>query len=59
MVILSKSDWDHINKRVVEMIIVNSNCCNEEEFNILDFSDCQHLRELSIGNDCFENVKVV
>ena len=59
VVISSKSDWDHINKRVVEMIIVNSNCCNEEAFNILDFSDCQHLRELSIGNDCFENVKVV
>lgn len=59
VMITSKSDWDHVDRKTVEMIVVNNKCCNEEDFNILDLSDFQRLKELIIGYECFENVKVV
>ena len=59
VMITSKSDWDHVDRKTVEMIVVDNNCCNEENFSILDLSDFQHLKELVIGYECFENVKVV
>ena len=44
VMITSKSDWDHVDRKTVEMIVVNNKCCNEEDFNILDLSDFHALR---------------
>ena len=58
-VISCKRDWDCIDKRVVESIEVSDGCCNEEGLTELDLSGFVNLRELKVGNECFEYVKKV
>ena len=40
----------------VEELIVSDECCNGEEWRVLDLSLMPNLRELRIGNECFKNV---
>ena len=40
-------------------IVVASNCCNERELSVLDLSRFVNLRELKVGDECFENVNEV
>ena len=58
-VISCKRDWDCVGKRVVESIEVSNGCCNEEGLMELDLSGFVNLRELKVGNECFEYVKKV
>ena len=58
-VISCKRDWDCVDKRVVESIEVSDKCCNEEGLRELDLSGFVNLKELKVGNKCFENVKEV
>ena len=57
-VISCKRDWDCVDKRV-GMIEVSDGCCNEEGLTELDLRGFVNLRELKVGNECFENVKEV
>ena len=57
-VISCKRDWDCVGKRV-GVIEVSNGCCNEEGLTELDLSGFVNLRELKVGNECFENVKEV
>ena len=57
-VISCKRDWDCVDKRV-GVIEVSDGCCNEEGLMELDLSGFVNLRELKVGNECFENVKEV
>ena len=41
------------------MIVVASNCCNDSELSVLDLSRFVNLRELRVGDECFENVNEV
>ena len=41
------------------VIVVASNCCNERELSVLDLSRFVNLRELKVGDECFENVNEV
>ena len=62
---------EHLNKRVVlneenqllhnhvEELIVENNSCNGLEWKGVDFSILVELRELRVGNECFENVEEV
>ena len=43
----------------VGVIVIASNCCNDSELNMLDMSRFVNLRELKVGDECFENVKEV
>ena len=43
----------------VGVIVIASNCCNDTELNVLDLSRFVNLRELKVGDDCFENVNEV
>ena len=43
----------------VGVIVIASNCCNDSELNMLDMSRFVNLRELIVGDECFENVKEV
>ena len=43
----------------VGVIVIASNCCNDSELNMLDMSRFVNLRELKVGDDCFENVNEV
>ena len=58
VVISCKRDWDCVDKRV-GVIEVSNGCCNEEGLRELDLSGFANLRELKVGNECFENVKEV
>ena len=40
----------------VGVIVIASNCCNDSELNMLDMSRFVNLRELIVGDECFENV---
>ena len=57
-VISCKRDWDCIDKRV-GVIEVSNGCCNEEGLKELDLRGFVNLRELKVGNECFEYVKEV
>ena len=43
----------------VEELHVSDGCCNDERLRIFDLSVLVHLRELKVGNECFENVDEV
>ena len=43
----------------VGVIIIASNCCNDSELSVLNLSRFVNLRELKVGDECFENVKEV
>ena len=57
-VIHGKSDWDCVNKHV-GVIEVSDKCCNEEGLKELDLSGFVNLRELKVGDECFEYVNEV
>ena len=57
-VISCKRDWDCVDKRV-GVIEVSDGCCNEEGLKELDLSGFVNLRELKVGNECFEKVDEV
>ena len=57
-VISCKRDWDCVDKRV-GVIEVSNGCCNEEGLKELDLRGFVNLRELKVGNECFEYVKEV
>ena len=59
VVVSCKRDWDCVDKRIVESIEVSDKCCNEEGLKELDLSGFVNLRELKVGNECFDNVKEV
>ena len=43
----------------VGVIVIASNCCNERELSVLDLSRFVNLRELKVGDECFEYVDEV
>ena len=43
----------------IGVIVIASNCCNDWGLNVLDLSRFVNLRELKVGDECFENVKEV
>ena len=43
----------------IGVIVVPSNCCNDSELQTLDLGLFVNLRELNVGDDCFENVNEV
>lgn len=43
----------------VEELVVNCDCCNNENWKALDLSYFPSLRKLAIGDNCFHNVEVV
>ena len=51
-------DWNTANCNT-GAIVIASNCCNDSELNMLDLSRFVNLRELKVGDECFENVKEV
>ena len=57
-VISCERDWDCVDKRV-DVIEVSDGCCNEEGLKELDLSGFVNLKELKVGDECFENVEEV
>ena len=44
---------------LVRELVVCNECCNEEEWKVLDFSFAYRLESLQVGNDCFQHVDEV
>ena len=60
MVVIScKRDCDRVDYRVVESIRISDGCCNEKCLKELDLRGFMNLRELKVGDECFENVNEV
>ena len=72
--VIYDGEWmnnDHLEKRIVinegsqflhnhiEELVVKDKCCNGSEWTSFDFSILFKLRELQVGNYCFENVNEV
>ena len=57
-IIRSVSDLKKVNCSVL-IIVIASNCCNDGKLSVLDMSRFMNLRELKVGDECFENVKEV
>ena len=43
----------------VGVIVVDSGCCNDSGLRVLDFSRFRNLREVRVGDECFNDVKEV
>ena len=43
----------------VGVLVVDSGCCNDSGLRVLDFSRFRSLREVRVGNECFEYVEEV
>ena len=43
----------------IEVIVVVSNCCNDDSIDNLDFRRFTNLRKVTVGDDCFSSVKTV
>ena len=50
------TEWKNENERVTELVIP-SNCCNEEEWSVLDVSELKCLKSIEIGDGCFTNTQ--
>ena len=50
--------WETVDVRVGELVIA-SKCCNEGEVKEVDLGRFVSLRELKVGDECFENVNEV
>ena len=51
-------DLKNVNS-YIGVIVVASNCCNDSELSVFDLSRFVNLRELRVGDECFENVNEV
>ena len=58
VVISCKRDWDCVDKRVGALEVSNR-CCNEVGLKELDLRGFVNLRELKVGDECFEYTKKV
>ena len=71
---MKQDDWSHfamtetrintasdLNRAYCYMdaMIIEPHCCNESELTVLDLSRFVFLRELRVGDECFENVNEV
>ena len=43
----------------VGVLVVDSGCCNDSGLKVVDFSRFSNLREMRVGDECFENVDEV
>ena len=58
MTVSSVDDLENMDVGV-GVLVVDSGCCNESNADGLDFSCFRNLRELRVGNECFNDVKEV
>ena len=59
LTVTNKGEFSNANCYRVGVMVVSDNCCNERGFIELDFAEFVNLRELNVGDECFENVNEV
>ena len=58
VIITSVGDFKNVDVGV-GVLVVDSGCCNDSGLRVLDFSRFRNLREVRVGDECFENVDEV
>ena len=56
-VIQNRSEWEQIDRSLVEVLVVKDRCCKEEDIRVLDLSGYVKLREFTVGDYCFRKVE--
>ena len=56
-VITCKNDWERIDVNLVVEIVVSNRCCKVEEVRVVDLSRFVSLRELRVGDWCFNKTE--
>ena len=51
-------DWDRVDESV-ESVVITANCMNDENLEVLDFTNCKNLRTIKVGDGCFMNVNTL
>ena len=59
LTVTNKGVFSNANCYRVGVMVVSDNCCNESGFVELDLAEFVNLRELKVGDECFENVDEV
>ena len=59
LTVTNKSEFSNANCYRVGVMVVSDHCCNERGFMELDLTGFVNLRELNVGDECFENVNKV
>lgn len=54
--IQNANEWMNLDSSV-GVIVVGSNCCNEDELNVIDLGTFTNLREWRVSYCCFKNVE--
>ena len=57
VVISCKNDWERIDVNLVVEIVVSDSCCKVEEVRVVDLSRFVSLRELRVGDWCFNKTE--
>ena len=57
VVISCKNDWERIDVNLVVEIVVSNSCCQVEEVRVVDLSRFVSLRELRVGDWCFNRTE--
>ena len=52
-----KNDWERIDVNLVVEIVVSDSCCQVEEVRVVDLSRFVSLRELRVGDWCFNRTE--
>ena len=59
LTVTNKGEFSNANCHRVGVMVVSDHCCNESGFVELNFTEFVNLRELNVGDECFENVNKV
>ena len=59
LTVTNKGEFSNANCHRVGVMVVSDHCCNESGFVELDLTGFVNLRELNVGDECFENVNKV
>ena len=57
VVISCKNDWERIDVNLVVEIVASDECCQEEEVRVVDLSRFVSLREVRVGDWCFNKTE--
>ena len=59
LTVTNKGEFSYANCYRVGVMVVSDHCCNERGFIELDLTEFVNLRELNVGDECFEYVREV
>ena len=59
LTVTNKGEFSNADCYRVGVMVVSDHCCNERGFMELDLTKFVNLRELNVGDECFENVNKV